>query len=270
MPSGKPAHPGKIISIVNYKGGVGKSSVCLNLAYALSKKGVRVLVVDNDIQCNLTFRLLQSVPNKSLYHIYAGTQKVEDCISASPHKNLDIIPNIPDTSEFSIQLIRQFIDKKSRAPFHCLQEQLRPYVLANYDYCFLDNPPNLEVYVACAAIASDYLLIPNDVESVDSHRGVATSLAFLKEIRADNPDLKLLKIILNKVDRRTSLSHSMIDHARNTYGDDLFETIIPLNQDVKKAEVMNLPVMKAKSSCAAARAYVTLADEFLEYFNSDK
>ncbi len=255
---------GKIISIINHKGGVGKTTTAVSLGEACAREGLRVLVIDLDSQCNATDLLLPGgtfsatafdLLNPDQEHIEPAA-----CVYPSSIPRLDCLPNRHDSIYLEPQLIAL-----GPAGFRLLRSRLQPYLRQHYDLTLIDNPPNFGTFVASSLLASDYVIIPCDAGSAASVRGFAKALEFLEEIRDNgNPDLRFLKGLVTKVDRRTSVWKTVIgDRTRETGSEWVFQTLIPLNTDFQRAESLHKTIGQVRPGAPGARAYSDLARELM-------
>lgn len=255
---------GRIISIINHKGGVGKTTTAVSLGEALSREGLHVLVVDLDSQCNATDMLL---PGKHFEYTVFDVLNPEQedleaaqCIYETRTPRLHCLPNRPDSIYLEPQLIGM-----GPAGFQLFRKRLQSYLRMNYDLTIVDNPPNLGTFVASSLLASDWVIIPCDAGSAGSSRGFSKALAFIEEIRdSGNSDLRFLKALITKVDRRTSIWKAIIDQKTQELGDNwVFETVIPMNTDFQKAEYSDKTIFQTRPGAPGAVAYGELARELL-------
>lgn len=260
----------KIISIINHKGGVGKTATTVNLGEALSREGLQVLVVDMDPQCNTTDILLADRKFEySVFDLLNPEQEAlppEECISPTAIDGLYCVPNTPDSTFLEPELI-----KLGPAGFHFLRDRLRSYAQEKYHFTIIDNPPNLGTFVVSSLFASDFAIIPYDAGSTGSLRGFSKALDFIEEIRQNgNPELKFLKALITRVDRRTSIWKTIMDHRHPEAGEDwVFETVIPMNTDFQKAEFADKTIFQIRPSAPGAIAYEELAKELMTILKSE-
>lgn len=255
----------KIISIINHKGGVGKTTTAVNLAEALTREGLRVLVVDMDPQCNSTEILLPGAELKrTLFDLLNPEETAvqpHHCIYTTQIEGLDCLPNSADSTFLEPELI-----KLGPSGFQRLRKQLTAYALANYQLTLIDNPPNLGTFVASSLFASDYVIIPYDAGSSGSLRGFSKALDFIAEIRQNgNPQLRFLRGLLTRVDRRTSVWRMISEEKQEKLGGEpVFQTVIPMNTDFQRAEFLDKTIFQVRPGAPGARAYQQLAQELLQ------
>lgn len=257
---------GIIISIVNNKGGTAKTATTVNLGQALAREGKKVLVVDNDSQANATALLCKNEPRMSLHELYSssGLNEItaEDCIFwVDFQENLFVLPNSSLTATVEPVLIKKGVD----GGFTVLRKNLREYVQQNFDFCLIDCPPNMGVFVINSLYASDFAVVPTDTGSKASVQGLLRAIQFIEDVRSDaNPDLRFLRVLLTKVDRRTSVSKVIISQLNSYFSPNrIFKEVIPINTDIQKAELKDETIFKFNSKSGGSQAYRRLAKELL-------
>jgi chromosome partitioning protein len=260
-----------IISVINNKGGVGKTTTTCNLADALARKGKSVLVVDMDSQCNATSMLLGGEnPNRdTLYELLdpKNTEtSVQQCIYPTAHENLQIIPNI----NVSATLEPSLIDIRPKC-YYILRDHLRDFALEKYDITIIDNPPNMGTFVICSLYASDFVIVPNDSGSKYSIEGLIRAVEFIKGIsNKANPDLKFLRLLITHLDKRTSISRAIIHQVHQIFhSDEVFETTIPVNTAFQQAELQDQTIFKYAPKASGASAYRNLAVEVISILGNN-
>ncbi|MDD3581948.1 MAG: ParA family protein [Desulfobacca sp.] len=255
---------GHIISIVNHKGGVGKTTTACNLAHALAREGKRVLVVDMDPQCNATSILRGDIEARcTLYEILDPEENeisIENCIYGTAYNDLYLIHNIPETATIEPRLIRLMPNSLT-----LLKAKIRNYAVNNFDFTIIDNPPNLGTFVICSLYCSDFVIVPNEAGSRYSVDGLIKAVNFVDDVQKDNnPNLRFLKLLITKVDRRMSVCKAIISQIRRYFPiEKVFDTMIPSNTEFQKAELSFKTVIAYKSNASGSIAYQKLAREIL-------
>ncbi|WP_027186518.1 ParA family protein [Desulfovibrio inopinatus] len=248
-----------IIAIVNNKGGVGKTTLAANVSHALANRGSKCLVVDLDSQCNLTSTLLDMAKTPvTLYELIDEEENppFNDIVYTTYYERLFMIPNVPETAALEPSLM----EKRNR--FSLLRDRLRDNALQNFDFTFIDCPPNLGTFSVMAMIAADFVIVPVEGGSRYALDGLDKTVAAIETIRQGyNTDLRFLRLLITKVDRRTTISKILIEQVQNRYKDKLFETIIPVNTDIQQAELMGRTVIRYSPRSLGAKCFRDLAKE---------
>lgn len=247
---------GRIIAVVNQKGGVGKTTTAVNLTAALHAKGKRVLLCDFDPQANATSGLgvdKRSV-RLSVYDVIVGRATVEQAVVST--KFGDVLPSAPGLSGAGIELVavpdREFI----------LQKALET-VRSRYDYIFIDCPPSLELLTLNGLCAADSILIPVQCEyyALEGLSDLMTTLRGVK--RSLNPELSIFGVVLTMYDGRTNFSAQVAEEVRRYFPRQVFATAIPRNVRLSEAPSHGLPVFAYDKYSRGAAAYEALATEVI-------
>ena len=246
---------GKIIAIVNQKGGVGKTTTCLNLAYALHLRGKKVLLCDCDPQGNSTSGFgadKNTEPN--IYDVFMNAVKPAKVIVKTKYG--DIIPANRELTGALIELVgveeREFVLKKALAS-----------IKDSYDYIFIDCPPSLELLTLNALCAADSVLVPVQCEYF-ALEGLTDLVNTVKTVNKRlNPELKFEGFILTMYDPRTKLSLEVEEEIKKFFGEKVYQTRIPRNVRVSEAPSHGKPVIAYDKSSKGSRAYLKIASEFL-------
>lgn len=249
----------RIISIVNQKGGVGKTTSAVNIASFLAELGHRTLLIDLDPQANSTSGTgieLENVTH-TLYHLLIENCPVEKVLYASPFENLHIIPANPDLAGAEIELVdvvsRETILKRKL-------ETIRQY----YAYIIIDCPPSLGLLTLNALCASDYVLIPVQTEYF-ALEGLSHLVRTISLVQEDlNPELKVAGIVLTMFDKRTALHRQVVHDARSFFQDMVFQAVIPRNVRLTEAPSHGLPIALYSPNSKGYHAYLDLAKEVIE------
>lgn len=252
---------GKLIAIVNNKGGVGKTTTAVSLSHALGLRGHPSLVIDLDSQCNSSSFLVDpEMRDDTLFELLEGScNNIDLCIYQTKYKNLYCLPNAEETSGLELELIE-------KRKYNLLREVLSTDKLNKYEYIFLDCPPNLLFFVLSALYCSEFVIVPINSSSKYAIEGLSKVIDLVTQIsNSENPNLKFLKLLINSVDKRTSISKIVIDKVYKIYGEKLiFKTLVPRSTAFEMAEYVGKPIIHHAPSSTGARAYRRLADEMTE------
>ncbi len=261
---------GIVCCVCNHKGGVGKTTLTTNLGSALSLQKKKVLVIDNDPQANTTGILLPNDTQirNSLYELLDPTENtntppVDLCVYPTAHYGLYCIPNIEQSSALELDFVPLF-------PKSCnfLRDKVRAYAKSNYDFSFIDCSPSMSLSVLNALYASDVVIVPIDAASAYSLDGLRKVLELISKIQNEgNPDLLFLKLAINRVDRRTTISRIVIDDISERFPDHTFKTVLPTDTSFQQAEYLKRTIFTHSPTSRGANAYRTLAREFLSLMN---
>tara|TARA_Y100000590_G_C15528686_1_gene942298 strand:- start:259 stop:1053 length:795 start_codon:yes stop_codon:yes gene_type:complete len=257
----------QIISIINQKGGVGKTTTVINLAAGLSKKEKKILVIDLDPQGNATTGLgLSNIENSSdtIYGVLNGTKTISQVIKKTNIKNLDIITSNVDLSGLEVETAGD-----SKRAF-ILKDQLMAYLNdyeGSYDYIFIDCPPSLSLLTVMALVASFSLVVPLQTEFF-ALEGLTQLMKTIERIKSNlNKDLKIRGILLTMYDKRNKLSSQVEKEARDYFNNQVYNTIIPRNVRLSEAPSHGVPVLIYDKSCPGSISYFNFTEEFI---NQDK
>ena len=253
----------KIISVINQKGGVGKTTTVINLAAGLSLNGKKILVIDLDPQGNATTGLgLSNVADtsKSIYGVLNGKEKIESSIQKTNFQNLDIVTSNVDLSGLEVETA----DDENRA--HLLKTRLTSYLNSSsqsYDYVLIDCPPSLSLLTVMALVASDSLVVPLQTEFF-ALEGITQLIKTIDRIKVGlNPNLFVRGILLTMYDKRNKICEMVSSDVKNHFNDKVFKTIIPRNVRISEAPSYGQPVLMYDLNCTGSQAYIALAAELL-------
>jgi chromosome partitioning protein len=253
----------EIISIINQKGGVGKTTTVINLAAGLSQNDKKILVIDLDPQGNATTGLGLSNTENSYDTIYGalnGRKEIVEVIKKTQFKNLDIITSNVDLSGLEVETAddgnRAFILKGKLAAYLNNSRDL-------YDYILIDCPPSLNLLTVMALVASNSLLVPLQAEFF-ALEGLTQLMKTIERIKVSlNPDLNIRGILLTMYDKRNKLSSQVEKEARDYFNEKVYATVIPRNVRLSEAPSHGMPVLIYDKSCPGSKSYFTFTDEFM-------
>ena len=257
----------KIISVINQKGGVGKTTTVINLAAGLSLKGKKILVIDLDPQGNATTGLgLSNTENseRTIYSVLNGNKKISEVIQPTNFENLNLVTSNVDLSGLEVETAGD-----SRRAFK-LKDELTSILNdsgALYDYILIDCPPSLSLLTIMALVASDALVVPLQTEFF-ALEGLTQLMKTIERIKSNlNPSLGIRGILLTMYDKRNKLSGEVEQEARNYFKEKVYQTVVPRNVRLSEAPSYGLPVLIYDNNCPGSKSYFTFTDEFL---NQDK
>ena len=252
----------QVICFANNKGGSGKSTTCANLGYSLAQTGRKVLLVDGDMQLNLSLSffpeekvLEMAKSDKNLYEAIRSGHDLSGDIVPTGYDNLDLIPSSTLMSSIEFELFskwqREFLFRKSL-------QGIRDS--GKYDYILVDAPPTLGGWVMNLLVASDHLIIPVEASPWGLF-GLANLFEFLQEVRTISPELDVLGIVVTKVDMRKNYFKQTMETLGELDGVRVFDTPIRLDSTVEWSQDNSKPVGAFKKSARSAAEYQKLSEE---------
>lgn len=254
----------KIISLVNQKGGVGKTTTSINLAASLGKLGKLTILIDLDPQGNSTTGLgiNKSDYDKSAYDIINGSTPAKSAIIKTRFENLYIIPASINMAGLDVELIQKaYTNEKFK-----FQEQLRNNLVSirdQFDYIIIDCPPSLGLLSTNALVASDSIIIPVQCEFF-ALEGITQLLNTIIMTQSKlNPNLKIEGVLLTLLDARTNLGLEVVEEVRKYFKDKVFDTIIPRLIRLVEAPSHGEPIGEYDPNSRANEAYMNLAKEVI-------
>ena len=257
----------KIISVINQKGGVGKTTTVINLAAGLTMKGKKILVIDLDPQGNATTGLgLSNTENSELtiYSVLNGNKKILEVIQSTKFEKLYLVSSNVDLSGLEVETAGD-----TRRAFK-LKDELAPILnnsRAQYDYILIDCPPSLSLLTVMALVASDELVVPLQTEFF-ALEGLTQLMKTIDRIKSNlNATLNIRGILLTMYDKRNRLSGEVEKEAREYFKDIVYQTIVPRNVRLSEAPSHGVPVLIYDKACPGSKSYFSFTEEFL---NQDK
>lgn len=251
---------GKIISITNQKGGVGKTTTCVNLAAFISKAGYRVLIIDMDPQGNAS-SAVGVEPSKDDYTIYdvlIGECSVREAIYNSVMERLDVIPSTVDLSGAEVELVR--LNNRENVLKQALQT-----IKSEYDFIFIDCPPSLSLLTVNALTATDSIIIPIQCEYF-ALVGLGQLMNTVKLIKKStlNPNIEIEGVLLTMKDARSNLVNQVAEEIQKYFKEKVYNTFIPRNIRLAESPSHGKPIAMYDAKSKGAIAYQNLANEFLQ------
>ena len=255
-----------VIAFANNKGGSGKTTTCSNVGLAMAKAGKRVLLIDGDMQLNLTLSFFDedralgfATEEKNIYNAVKGEKDLSDYVVGTQYENLDIIPSSSLMSGIEYELFtkwqREFILRKCLSPIIA-----RGY----YDFILIDAPPTLGGWVMNILTVSDHVIIPVEASPWGLF-GLANMFDFIGQVKALNPKLEVMGIAITKADERKSYFKQTLETLREFEAARLFNTYVRIDSAIEWAQDNSQPVVAYKRYSRSAIEYTKLAKEIIGY-----
>ena len=252
----------KIISVINQKGGVGKTTTVVNLATALAQIGKKILVIDLDPQGNATTGLGKSNNDNDLniYKVIIGQSDLKKCIQNSCVENLDIIGSNVNLSGLEVETAN---DPNRAFLLKAILIDKNQDLLNKYENIFIDCPPSLSLLTVMSLVVADELLVPLQTEFF-ALEGVSQLVKTIERIKINlNPNLEIRGILLTMFDKRNKLSTQVDDEARKFFKEKVYKTVIPRNVRLSDAPSHGVPCIIYDKTCLGSQSYISLAKEFI-------
>ena len=250
----------KFISVVNQKGGVGKTTTVLNLATSIAASGKKVLIIDLDAQGNASTGLGINIAQRELssYDILISNKNINSVIKQTNIDNLFIIPANQDLSSVDMDLVD--MEKKATRLKNSFKQNIKDF--PKFDYVFMDCPPALNMLTVNSLALANLIIIPLQTEFF-ALEGLSQLMITIKEIRNTlNKDLRILGVLLTMYDRRNNLSLQIEEDVRSTLNDLVFKTVIPRNVKLSEPPSFSIPGVMYDHKCIGSIAYQKLTAEF--------
>ena len=256
----------QIISVINQKGGVGKTTTVINLATALALQGKKILVIDLDPQGNATtgFGVLNENNSKTVYDVLNGNGEIEETIKNTKIDNVKIVTSNVDLSGLEVETASE-----NRRAF-LLKDKIQNFVNSSrndFSYIFVDCPPSLSLLTVMALVVAKSLIVPLQAEFF-ALEGLSQLMRTIERIKVKlNPSLTIRGVLLTMFDKRNKLSAQVDSEARKFFDNKVYETVIPRNVRLSEAPSHGLPVLIYDKSCSGSKSYFNFANEFLKQEN---
>ena len=250
---------GKIISFSNQKGGVGKTTTCVNMAAYLSRAGKKVLLIDLDPQGNATTGLgfSKGALKKSVYNVIIEDEDVKDNVLETELEGLYILPSNIDLAGAEVSLVyKKNRDRVLRAALEKVKGQ--------YDFILIDSPPSLGLLTINALAAADSAIIPIQSEyyALEGLSQLMNTISLVKQVL--NKSLKVEGVVLTMYDGRSLISKQIAAEIKKYFSKKLYEIVIPRNVRLSEAPSHGKPIVLHDPKCMGARAYAALTEELMK------
>ncbi len=248
----------RIIAFSNQKGGVGKTTSCVNLSAYLAQKGYKCLLVDLDPQGNATSGLgfSKSEVKNSVYNVMIDDMPIEEAVVKTCVDGLDLLPSNIDLAGAEVELV--YVKDREKVLRKVLER-----ARGSYDFITVDCPPSLGLLTINALASSDAVIIPIQSEYY-ALEGLSQLMNTIKlVVKHLNPDLKIEGVVLTMNDNRAIISRQISSEIRKFFGKRVYDTVIPRNIRLSEAPSHGVPIMLHDTKCSGARAYLAFTEEFL-------
>ena len=253
----------EIVSIINQKGGVGKTTTAINLAAGLALKNKKILVIDLDPQGNATTGLgLSNTGNtNTIYDVLNGSSNFENTIQNTKISNLHIVSSNVDLSGLEVETASE-----TRRAF-LLQDKIRDFIndkKNDFSYILIDCPPSLNLLTITALVAAKSLIVPLQAEFF-ALEGLSQLMKTIDRVKIKlNPNLHIRGVLLTMFDKRNKLSSEVDIEARKFFNNKVYRTVIPRNVRLSEAPSHGMPVLIYDKSCTGSKSYFSFTEEFLK------
>ena len=253
----------QIISVINQKGGVGKTTTVINLSTALSFLNKKILIIDLDPQGNATtgFGLSNNDDSKTIYGVLNGNYSFEEAIKDTKIDNIKLVSSNVDLSGLEVETANE-----NRRAF-LLKDKIDSFInnsRNDFDYIFIDCPPSLNLLTVMSLVVAKSLIVPLQAEFF-ALEGVSQLMKTIERVKVNlNPLLEIRGVLLTMYDKRNKLSSEVDSEARKFFNEKVYQTVIPRNVRLSEAPSHGIPVLIYDKLCTGSKSYSNFAEEFLK------
>jgi chromosome partitioning protein len=249
----------RILAITNQKGGVGKTTTCVNLAASLAASGKQVLLIDLDPQGNATTGsgIDKSSIKHTIYHVLIGEKSIRDILQTTEKNSYDVAPANRDLAGAEVELVNE-IGRETRLKQAIIDLKIK------YDYVLMDCPPALNLVTVNALTAANAVMIPMQCEYY-ALEGLSDLVNTIKKVRTHlNPTLEIEGLLRTMYDNRNMLAQQVSAQLQSHFGDKVYQTVIPRNIRLAEAPSYGMPVLEYDRASKGSQAYLELANEIIK------